>query len=80
MKTDLFFVQIGVIVLGYRTDDWEFEFWQGLGIFLFTTVSSLALGPAQHPIQWVQRGLSLGLKQPGHEADHSPPSSSKVKE
>jgi hypothetical protein len=26
------------------------------------------------------RTLSLGVKQPGHEADHSPPSSSKVKE
>jgi hypothetical protein len=24
--------------------------------------------------------LSLGVKQPGHEADHSPPSSSEVKE
>jgi hypothetical protein len=26
------------------------------------------------------RGSSLGVKQPGHEADHSPPSSAKVKE
>jgi hypothetical protein len=33
----------------------------------------------QPPIQWVQRALSLGVKRPGHEADHSPPSSSQVK-
>jgi len=34
----------------------------------------------QPPIQWAQGALSLGVKQPGHEADHSPPSSSEVKE
>jgi hypothetical protein len=31
------------------------------------------------PIHWVPRALSLGVKQPGHEADHSPPSSVEVK-
>jgi len=35
----------------------------------------LALRPTQLPIQWVRGTLSLGLKRPGHEADHSPPSS-----
>jgi hypothetical protein len=38
-----------------------------------------ALGPTQPPIQWVHGALSLGVKQPGHELSHSPPSSSKVK-
>jgi hypothetical protein len=52
----------------------------GLGIFLFTTVSRTALGPTQPPIQWVPGALSLGVKQPGREADHSPPSSAEVKE
>jgi len=51
----------------------------GLGIFLFTTVSILALGPTQPPIEWVSGALPLGVKQPGCEADHSPPSIAKVK-
>jgi hypothetical protein len=38
-----------------------------------------ALGPTQPPIQWVAGALSLGVKQPGREADHSPLSSAEVK-
>jgi hypothetical protein len=53
---------------------------RGLGIFLFTIASGMALGPTQPPIQWVAGALSLGLKWPGREADHSPPSSAEVKE
>jgi hypothetical protein len=56
-----------------------FDSRQGLGVFLFTTASRMALGPTQPPIQWVPGALSLGVKQLGHEADHSPPSSAKVK-
>jgi hypothetical protein len=52
----------------------------GLGIFLFTTASRTALGPTQPPIQWVRGALFLGVKRPVREADHSPPSSAKVKE
>jgi hypothetical protein len=52
----------------------------GLGIFLFTTASRTALGPTQPPIQWVPGALSLEVKRPGREADHSPPSSAEVKE
>jgi hypothetical protein len=44
----------------------------GLGIFLLSTVSRPALGPTQPPIQWVQGALSLGVKRPGRQADHSP--------
>jgi hypothetical protein len=36
--------------------------------------------PTQPPIQWVPGALSLRVKRPGCEADHSPPSSAKVKE
>jgi hypothetical protein len=57
-----------------------FDFQQGLGIFLFTTASRTALGPTQSPIQWVPGYLSLGVKRPGREADHSPPSGAEVKE
>jgi hypothetical protein len=51
-----------------------------LGIFLFTTVSRTALGPTQPPMQWVPGALSLGVKRPGSETDHSPASSVEVKE
>jgi hypothetical protein len=35
--------------------------------------------PTQPPTQWVQGALSLRVKEPGHEADHSPPSDAIVK-
>jgi hypothetical protein len=57
-----------------------FDSWQGLGIFLFTTASRTALGTTQPPIQWVPGSLSLGVRLPEREADHSPPSSAEVKE
>jgi hypothetical protein len=57
-----------------------FDSKRGLGIFLFTTASRTALGSNQPPIQWVPGALSLGIKRPGREADHSPPSSAEVKE
>jgi hypothetical protein len=69
------------MVMGHRLDG------QGMilsrGIFLYSTVSRLALGPSQCAIQCVLGAFSLGvkqLKQPRHEADHSPPSGAKVKE
>jgi hypothetical protein len=57
-----------------------FDFRRGLGIFLFITASRTALGPTQSPIQWVPGALSLQVKRPGYEADHSPPASAEVKE
>jgi len=50
-----------------------------LGIFLFTTASKTGSGayPASYPMG--TGALSLGVKRPGREADHSPPSSSEVK-
>jgi hypothetical protein len=53
---------------------------RGLGIFLFTTASKMALEPTQPPNQWVKGVLSLGVKRPGREADHSPPSTAEDKE
>jgi hypothetical protein len=37
------------------------------------------LGPTQPPIQWVSGALSLGVKRPGREPDHPPPTSAEVK-
>jgi hypothetical protein len=56
-----------------------FDSRRGLEIFLFTTASRTALGPTEPPIQWVSGALSLRVKRPGREADHSPPSSAEVK-
>jgi hypothetical protein len=67
------------IALGYGLDDREFVSRQRLGIFLFTTASRPALRPTQPPIQWVPGVLSLGVKRPGREADHSPPPSADIK-
>jgi len=47
--------------------------------YFFTTASRLALDPTQPAIQCVPVALSLGVKRPGGEADHSPPSSVEVK-
>jgi hypothetical protein len=47
--------------------------------FHFSMSSRPALGPTQPPIQWVQRTLSPGVKRPGCEADHLPPTSAEVK-
>jgi hypothetical protein len=54
-----------------------FDSRRGQVIFLFTTA---AVGPIQPPIQWVPGALSLKVKVPRREADHSPPSSAMVKE
>jgi hypothetical protein len=55
-----------------------FDSRRGLRIILFATASRTALGPTQPPIHWVQGALSLGVKQPGREAGHSPPSSTEI--
>jgi hypothetical protein len=44
-----------------------------------STSSRPAVGPIQPPIQWVPGVLSSGVKRPGREAHHSPPTSSEVK-
>jgi hypothetical protein len=79
MGHDHLFSSVGV-ALGYGLDDRGFDSRQGLGIFHFTTASRTALGPTKPPIQWVRGALSVAVKRPGREADHSPPSSAEVKE
>jgi hypothetical protein len=67
------------ITHGYGLVDWGFTSQHGLRIFLFpTAVSTPILGTTQPPVQWVSRTLSVEVKRPGREADHSPPSSAEV--
>jgi hypothetical protein len=71
--------QLSVVKLGYELDVGGLESRQGVGNFLFTTSSRPSLGPTQTPIQEVPGALSIGVKRPGREADHSPPFSAEVK-
>jgi hypothetical protein len=41
-------------------------------------VGRYGLEPTQPAIQWVPGALTLGVKRPGREADHTPPSSTEV--
>jgi len=52
----------------------------GMGNFLFEIMTRPALEPTQPPIQWILGALSLGIKAPGSETDHSPRSIAEVKE
>jgi hypothetical protein len=52
------------------------RFWN---VFLLTTASRTVLGPTQPSIQRLSGALSLGVKRPEREVDHSPPSSAEVK-
>jgi hypothetical protein len=49
------------------------------GKIFFSTVPRPALGLTQPPTQWVLEALSMGVKWPEHEADHSPSTSAEVK-
>jgi hypothetical protein len=63
--------------MGYKMDSWS-SIPSRVNRF-FSTMSRLALGSNQPPIQWVTGAPSLDEQGPGREADHLPPSSAKVK-
>jgi hypothetical protein len=68
--------------LGYGLDDRgsSVRFLAGAGNYSLHHRVQNGLGPIQPPIQWVPGALSLVVKRPGSEVDHSPPSSAEVKE
>jgi hypothetical protein len=57
------FLHLSVIALGYGLNDRGFESREELGIFLFTTVSRQALGPASYRMG--MRGSFSGGKAAG---------------
>ena len=67
-----------LVSLYYRLDDLGSESQQGHKIFLISKTSQMVLQPTQPPIHGYH-GSSSGVKQPGHAVDHSPPSSTEVK-
>lgn len=48
-------------------------------LLLFSEIFKPALRPTRHPVQWVQRFLSVGVKRLGREGNHSSPSATKAK-
>jgi hypothetical protein len=70
------------IALGYGLDDWgtRVRFPTRTGNFSLHHRVQNGSGPTQPPIQCVPGALSLGIKRPGREAYHSPPSSAEDKE
>jgi hypothetical protein len=54
----------------------------GRGVAVRVSVGSRifsSLGPTQPPIQWIPEAHSPRVRQPGREADHSPPTCAEVK-
>jgi hypothetical protein len=64
---------------GLQAGQFGFDSRQG-NIFHFSTAIRPTLRLTQPPIQWVPVTISLVVKRPEHEADHSPQNSAKVNE
>jgi hypothetical protein len=67
--------------MGLKSRRIDFDSRQGQEIFLFSIASRPTMGPTEPPIR-VQEGSGgyfPGVKRPGSEANHLPPSSVKVK-
>jgi hypothetical protein len=69
------------IATGYGLGDREVGVRVPVGSRIFSSVRrpDRLWGSLKPPIQWVPGALTLGVKRPGHEADHSPPLSAEVK-
>jgi hypothetical protein len=67
------------IATGYGVDDRGVGVRVPVGSIIFSTSSRPALGLIQAPIQWIPGTLSPGVKRPGREPGHSPPTTAEVK-
>jgi hypothetical protein len=70
---------IVVLATGYGLDDREVGVRAPVGSGIFYSPRRPTLGSTQHPTQWVPGTLSPRVKRPERDADHSPPTSAKVK-
>jgi hypothetical protein len=66
------------IATGYRLDDRGDGVRVPAGSIFFSTLSRPVLGFTQPPTQCVTGAHFPGVKRPGREADHSPPTSAEV--
>jgi hypothetical protein len=79
-------ITIIIIIIAQWCSAWLRARWSEVRVpvgarnFRLTTTPRPALGPTQLSVQWLPVALSLGVKRPGRETDHSPPSSTEVKE
>jgi hypothetical protein len=72
-KVNLLLLKILLVVEILKLYSWsEFESRLGQDFFLSTS-SRPALRPKQSPIQWVMGAVSLAVKRPEREAEHSSP-------
>jgi hypothetical protein len=65
--------------MGWKIEKSQFNSQLGQGIFYVSKISRPTLPSTQPPIQRTLEALFPGVKRPGHEADHSPPSSAEIK-
>jgi hypothetical protein len=75
-------ISLGVKQSGHEADHLPTSSSDVKNVWRYTSTPPLCLHClvlTQPPIQWVPGALSLGVKRSGREADHSPPSSAKVK-
>jgi hypothetical protein len=76
-------IMVHLTMIGMAPSVWRkatagVQFPSGGKYFLFSIASRPALGSNQSLIQWVLGAVSSGIKRPGRESDHSPPSSEEV--
>jgi len=64
--------RVGIMTRSH-TGQSSVEYKCGKGVFLFSEMFILSLGPIQSPIHWVS-GFCPGVKQQGHDADLTPAS------
>jgi hypothetical protein len=67
------------IATGYGLDDRGVRVRVPVGSRIFSRSSRPALWCTQSPVQWVPGALSPEVKQPGREADHSPPARAEIR-
>jgi hypothetical protein len=74
-----YFVSLLLVSVCLQTGRPGFDPRQRQRIFPLASVSRPAQGPTQSPVQWTPGILSPGLKRSGRDPDHSPKSTSEVK-